>query len=483
MFIAANATPATPNAAIQAMGPAWAMITALLGGTTSMREAGKLYLPKHPAESGEAYKYRVDVSTLFNGFRRTIDTLSGKPFSEPLKLGDDVPPVIETYSEDIDLEGRNLQAFAHDVMRTVLSYGLSHILVDYPTTPGAQSLAAQHVSGARPYFVHIYPWNVLDWRSERINGVETLTQLRFFEYVEEPDGDWAKKEIRQVRVLEPDNYRIYREDEKGDWVLYDEGLVSIGIIPLATAYGERTGFMTARPPLQDLAHLNVEHWQSSSDQSNILHVARVPILFASGFTEDSTIKIGAGIAVTNDDPAAKLAYVDSSMAAPAIEAGRLSIKDLEDRMSIMGAEPLAKKPGKRTATETIIDTSASDSALSLMALNLEDTLELALQFVAVWDGLPDGGTLELFKDFSGDDDQAAAEKAPNAKEMGIISAQTAFGILQRAGVVPEELDWTEELERMKAEGPTTGIIGSFEAAPGVGEAQQVVAPAGAPESA
>jgi len=35
--------------------------------------------------------------------------------------------------------------------------------------------------------------------------------------------------------------------------------------------------MQAKPPLLDLAWLNVEHWQSASDQSNILHVARVPI--------------------------------------------------------------------------------------------------------------------------------------------------------------------------------------------------------------
>ena len=445
------------------MRPDWAMITALLGGTNAMRDAGTTYLPKHPAESADAYKYRMAVSTLFNGFRRTVETLSGKPFSEPLKLGVDVPAVIAIYSEDIDLEGRNLQAFAHEVLRTVLSYGLSHILVDYPTTPESHNLAEQQAIGARPYFVHIKPWQILGWRSERINGVETLTQLRFMESAEEPDGEWATKVIPQVRVLEQTNFRIYRENDKGEWILFDEGPVSIGIIPLATCYGERTGFMTARPPLLDLAHLNIEHWQSSSDQSNILHVARVPILFASGFADDAPIKIGAGVAVQNDDPAARLAYVEHSGAA--IAAGRDSLKDLEERMSVMGAELLVHRPGTRTATEKAIETAESDSALSLMALNLEDSIELALQFMAVWDGLPDGGTIELCDDYSGADSEEAAAKATTAKEMGIISAQTAFWILQRGGIIPEELDWTEELARMKAEGPALGIMGSFEAAP------------------
>lgn len=37
-----------------------------------------------------------------------------------------------------------------------------------------------------------------------------------------------------------------------------------------------------KPPLIELAHLNVKHWQSQSDQDNILHVIRVPILVRIG---------------------------------------------------------------------------------------------------------------------------------------------------------------------------------------------------------
>ena len=51
--------------------------------------------------------------------------------------------------------------------------------------------------------------------------------------------------------------------------------------------------MRARPPLLDLAWLNLAHWQSSSDQRHILHIARVPILFARGMdTAESQIDIG-----------------------------------------------------------------------------------------------------------------------------------------------------------------------------------------------
>jgi hypothetical protein len=40
--------------------------------------------------------------------------------------------------------------------------------------------------------------------------------------------------------------------------------------------------MRGSPPLLNLALLNIKHWQSQSEQDNILHVARVPLLVAYG---------------------------------------------------------------------------------------------------------------------------------------------------------------------------------------------------------
>ncbi|MBX8484820.1 DUF4055 domain-containing protein [Pseudomonas cichorii] len=57
------------------------------------------------------------------------------------------------------------------------------------------------------------------------------------------------------------------------------------------------GTLFCDPPFKDLAHLNIQHWQSKPDQDNILHVARVPILFGSGIAEGTTIKISVGSAL------------------------------------------------------------------------------------------------------------------------------------------------------------------------------------------
>lgn len=444
-----NDNPATQTADALYMSAERALIAALMGGTGVMRAASEKYLPRHPAESVDAYKYRLAISTLYNGMRRTVETLAGKPFAEPIKLGDSMPQQLVEWCEDIDLQGRDLHAFAHAVFCAALCDGLSHILVDYPQTAPGATLADKRATGARPYFVHVRHDQILGWRSERIAGVETLTQLRLMESITEPAGVWGTKTVDQVRVLQPDAWQTYRKDDRGEWVLHEEGAVTLGAIPLATVYTCREGFMRARPPLLDLAYLNVEHWQSSSDQSNILHVARIPILFAAGFG-DGTLKIGAGAAVTNDEPTAKLSYVEHSGAA--IAAGRDSIKDLEERMSLMGAQLLVKKPGARTATEKAIDSADADSALSLMARTAEDSIEQALQFMADWESIGPVGDVDLVGEIGGLEDRELTGLL-RARELGLLSAETVFGELQRRGLICDDIEWTDEAKRIAAEPP------------------------------
>ena len=68
-----------------------------------MRAAGQRYMPIWPAEDNESYKSRLGQAVLFPAYSRTVETLASKPFSQPMTLGEDVPPVIVEWAEDIDL--------------------------------------------------------------------------------------------------------------------------------------------------------------------------------------------------------------------------------------------------------------------------------------------------------------------------------------------------------------------------------------------
>src|ERR1700722_19685897 len=165
------------SAAVDAMAEDWTLIDALMGGTATMRRAGKTYLPQWPAEDRESYVARLATATLFPAYERTISVLSGKPFSKPITIGEDVPKKFGPWLEDVDLQGRNLHAFAADVCAEALAYGFCGILVDAPPGEGVRTIADERKAGVRPYFVHVSHDAILGWRTEKIKGGYTLSQL------------------------------------------------------------------------------------------------------------------------------------------------------------------------------------------------------------------------------------------------------------------------------------------------------------------
>jgi hypothetical protein len=443
------------SAKIEAMAGCWPMIKALLGGTGKMREAGAAYLPQWPNEDAGFYAARLGTATLFPAYARTIDVLCGKPFSRPITYGDDTPPTILEYCENIDLQGRNMHSFAASIMEEAMAYGICGILVDYPKVNGLKTKADEVKAGVRPYFVQISADSLLDYDSERINGVETFILLRFLESVTEKSGPFDEEVIEQVRVLYPGRWETYREKKnettgEPEWVLHDKGVTSLKRIPFVPVYGKRLGFMQAMPPLRELAFMNVEHWQSKSDQQTILHVARVPILFGCGLSDDDEITVGAATAVTTDKAGATLTYVEHT--GKAIDAGRLSILDIEDRMRQVGAELLVIKPGKITVAQTLSDNEPGMCALQRIAQDVEDSLDQAMQLMAEWIGEKEGGHLVIYNDFGAASlAEASADLLLEMNVAGVISDETLFSEIQRRGMLKDDLTWTEEQLRIKAQ--------------------------------
>ncbi len=192
----------TPSLAYLEMANDFAIVAALMGGTETMRKAGEKYLPQEPKESREAYKNRLSRTVLFNAFSDTVQKLVGKPFSKPVILKKDTPKNIAEWSEDIDRCGSNITSFAREVFRNGLIDGITHVLVDYPQKNQENpSVADEQASKIRPYAVNISASNLIAWRSETINGVEELTQIRILEKTTVPDGEWGEREICRIRVI------------------------------------------------------------------------------------------------------------------------------------------------------------------------------------------------------------------------------------------------------------------------------------------
>jgi hypothetical protein len=453
------------SAAVAAMQPKWAKIDALIGGTEAMRAAGEKYLPKFPAEDEESYKYRVATSTLFNGLARTLENMAAKPFAEAITYTD-IDKVAEEWLTDIDQCGNNLTVFAHSLFVEGMAKGLTHILVEHPVALNDDgslmypTKAAEDAAGVRPYLVHIKPGQVLGWRTMKgANGAEVLAMLRFMECVEQPDGEFGTAAIEQIRVLVPGAWATYRKStapgvNKDEWLLDKQGTTTLDFIPLVTFYTKRTGFMTATPPLIDLADLNIKHWQSSSDQDSILHTARVPILAISGLNDEDKIEIGAK-AFLRLPIGATAAYVEHTGAA--IDAGRVSLQDLENQMRAMGAELLVEAQVASTATQNSIEDGEAKCQLARMVQGEEDALDNALDIMHTMKRMEYKGSIDIFDDFSSDAVLASAGPFIIALVQlvnnGLLDKESAFEEMQRYGILNPDLVWKDVQDKIDLEPP------------------------------
>lgn len=375
----------TPSIEYQEMAKRWELPLTLLGGTQAMRNAAEKYLPQEPKESDKAYEVRKNRTFLFNLYRRTIQSLSGQALIKSVVVNN-VPTELENLEWNFDGTGRSITDVAHDLFHDELVFGLAHAYMDLPKIQEGQirNYAEYKDSGIIPYAIVISPTSLIGWRINYDGGVPHIENIRIYsETVEEdPIDPWVDKIVKRIQVIYPDRVEHYiltaSEEDEGDetWGLEDVTENPLGYVPIFTAYAAKTGFMTAEPPLEDMAWLNMRHWQSSSDQNNILHIARVPFIFAKGFQEGelSNTEIGVNRMIVASNENADMKHVEHT--GQAIGAGRQDLRDIEQQMAALGADlVLNKSVARQTATAREIDRSESLSVIQIALRNLETLLE------------------------------------------------------------------------------------------------------------
>jgi hypothetical protein len=446
--------PATVSAAYEYMLPRWKRIDDLLGGTATMRAAGETYLPMHPYETSDNYEKRLTRATLRNYTLRTLENLTAKAFKDPPKLGEDVEEPLKTLLTDVDQQGTDFVVFARAWFREALAKTVAYVLVDFSRTDtiprDQRTKADDEREGVRPFWRMYCPEDVLFQRKEKIDGAWKFTEVRLLERELVPDGAWGEKLALRIRVLRRGAFELYelrkkaKNSKKAEWMLIDGGPMSNagGDVPFVDFYTARDGLGEGKPPLEDLAFINIEHWQSASDQRNILTVTRFPMLAVSGANAQESEKpvvIGPNKFLSVADPNGRIYYVEH--AGRAIEAGAKDLEVLEDQMASYGAEFLRRRPGTASATGRVLDSAEAISPLQAMAIDFKDALERALQLTADWLNVKEAGsvTFQVKPDISLGDGKDL-DLIDAGRDRRDISRIAWINEMKRRDILPEEFD-------------------------------------------
>ncbi|WP_162828307.1 DUF4055 domain-containing protein [Escherichia coli] len=454
----------TPTNAYMRMAERWHLPHALYDGQKALQSNAVKFLPQFEGESSYNYAVRLKASYLFNVYKKTIDGAVGKVFSKPSSVNDAHKKIVE-WIEDIDLQGNHLDVFNRGVFHNGLNSGIGHIFVDVTSAPDLgreATLADQEELGLRPYFVNVPPQNVIEQRFQQIKGRLTLTRVRIKEDADEAGEDFVERRVERIRVLEIGKWSLWEKFGPDDWRVIDGNTTPLTYIPFVNFYTNQTGPGEAVPPLENLANTNLRHYQSSTDQINILRIARVPILHISGMDDiggegsqkkqDVVVGPNSVIKTGIDD---KVGWVEHSGAA--INSGRDDLANLEKQMQEQSMALTARSTsGDVTATEAVGNHLEAHCILQSYAHTYRDALELALSYMADLGGLgkENGGTVIINTDFSVPFDKSLKlQHLISIRASGDISRETFLREIQSTGFFSEDFDVEVEIEKVENEVP------------------------------
>lgn len=445
------------------------MIEDILEGERTIKSEGVKYLPMLGGQNPVEYGSYKDRGKFYNVFDRTIQGMVGSMLRKvpEVIVPDELIPILP----NITVDGKSFDELVRITCVNVLAYGRLGLLVDKFGD-----------INSNPYIALYKAQDILNWKTEIIDGKEKLTmlvlqevlyessngnefdldevfQLRIFKLIssesfnkkkkKKKDNTEERKDILEVTVMKSSN-------EAGGFTIYEEPVypkilgVYLDYIPFVFIGAIDNGVEPNKPPLLDLANLNIYHWKLSVDHAHGLHYTALPTPWAAGFDDKKELYIGPTHAWVSRDPASRCGYLEFTG-----EGLRAIVEELdrtERQMSALGAQMIEKTRKGIESAETARLRQISESA-SLLTISgtVSDGLTAALKLVEKWMTISDEKTrVVLTKDFVADKITSQEITALlNTLLSNKISLDTFLYNLKEGEVLPPYINVSEEIERIE----------------------------------
>jgi len=478
----------------------WRFCRVLGGGTLALRQAGTEFTPMTARERKEnaLYTERLQSSTLHDVYGETIHRIASLPFEKPPTISGDLPPQLEAMVLNADRSGTSLSVFGSLVYQDAIDRGVGLFLVDnVPTTiaepqfdgagqpvmdPNGRPLVTTRAMtlleveqlDARPYLSRIDPDNLVGWQTETRNGREVCVELRVREWAYVRDENWADILVERIRLYTSTTVELWEKvvgkaGEVGDRATTESRSDLSGFrlieqprptgfpeneIPIVAIYTRKVGFLHAKPPFLQLAHLNIKHWNQQSILDASIRFCLSPVLFLTGLTPEEAeqrpqVGEGATFATSSDTAAAQYVEITGS----SLSIAQAEIDKTEARMRSRASEPLQQ--GSATATGEVRAEMRDQSEAQRWVEAAEWALYNAFVIAAKWVGatLPDDFNITLHRASSVlqvANPQRTANLQADARE-GRITNLTYLKERARSGDFADEFDPEAEAEAVQQE--------------------------------
>lgn len=391
----------------------WEKLRDCAAGQEAIHKKSIKYLPRLSSQTNSEYKAYLMRALFYGATSRTIDGLSGMIFRKKPQV--EIPDAMRDMVEDVTLDGTNLMGFAEAVIDDDITVGRAGILVDHPAMLADTTLAQAEASNIRPFLKHYTAENIFNWKTEGRNNAQVLTQVRLWEFTEQQGKDeFDIKTQKQIRILDFNDdgqyrQRIFIKNDRDEWIQEGDDIVPIkngkplNIIPFFFVGVKNGSPSIEKPPLIDLANVNLSHFTSTADLEHGAHFTGLPTAIITGHTEEDVDKgdeyrIGAATAWIFPNPETQVSYLEFE--GQGLGALEQRVLKKEEYMAFLGARMLTPEKKAAEASETAqIHRAGETSVLSSLAQSAAQSIENALKFMAEWAGFNGDVKFTLNNDF------------------------------------------------------------------------------------
>jgi hypothetical protein len=425
------------------------MIRDCIAGQKKVKDQGDLYLPRpnsadDSAENEARFAAYLQRAVFYNVTGRTLAGLTGEIYKREPVI--EVPENLKPIVENADGAGINLIQLSKKSSAHVLAYGRSGIFVDYPNTEGVVSRAEIEQGDIRPTISSYAPYDIINWRTTTRGAKEILSLVVLKEkHISCDDGFEYKV---------GDSYKVLRLGTIEDAMNGTEaqGVYNVEIWRVRgnmTEMDEVNDAEIDKPPLYDMAVLNIAHYRNSADYEESSFMVGQPTPYFSGLTENwvknvlkGQVQMGsrAAVPLPENGTAGLLQPNPNIMPKEAMD-------HKEKQMVALGAKLVEEREIRQTATEAMINNASETSILTSSAKNVSEAYTRALitcqQFVGT---SSEEVKFELNTEFEissmGYQDRLQLMQEWQA---GLLAFPEARGALKKVGVATLENDEAQKL--------------------------------------
>ncbi len=447
--------PSARSGAVLGMMRGWKPINICIGGTDYLRSHAEDIIPREPSEDDAAYNRRIFHAVLPPFIQRLASQAAGTILRKGIHLEGGDEDYWRDWAKDVTGDGTPLNMFAREMLVDALLWGHTSCLVDWPNGEQPSNLAEELAMGRKPYLVRVGAQQIRGWRTAANRNQAPLTMVRYSETISVPVDQFGEEIITQIRVLTEDGYQIWRDEtpsgaNRGGWTLYESGEHTAGEVPLVTIYSNRIATLVSKPPLEEVANLNISYAQRFCDYYHSIHVGALPILCLKGFDPDNNdnqlgLSVNTAILLPPDG--------DAMIVSPPSDSYQEQLRCLqvlEEQISSLGISALAKQNLTNTAAASKrLDRIDSDSIMAIISEDLARAITDMLRIAGKYAG-KEPPEVTIPKDYENrllDGNQVTAMLQLQMQNQ--ISQETLLKILREGEILPPYVDIDDEILRTK----------------------------------